>query len=39
MYEDGGRSNTATLTPPAGTALTPSSNLTATDDDTIGCGE
>ena len=38
-YADGFFTNTATLTPPAGTTLTPSSNLTATDTTDISCGE
>jgi uncharacterized repeat protein (TIGR01451 family) len=36
-FENGFFTNTATLTPPAGTTLTPSSNLTATDTDDIFC--
>ena len=38
-YENDFFTNTATLTPPAGTTLTPSSNLTATDTTDIFCGE
>jgi hypothetical protein len=36
-FEDDFFTNTATLTPPAGITLTPSSNLTATDTDDIEC--
>ena len=38
-YEDGFFTNTATLTPPSGITLSPSSNLTATDFDYLSCGE
>ena len=38
-FDNGFFTNTATLTPPPGTNLTPSSNLTATDVTDISCGE
>jgi hypothetical protein len=38
-YYNGSYTNTATLTPPSGVLLTPSSNLTATDNDNLSCEE